>query len=260
MLDPVIRRASAEAATGRRPAPEASPDRRRARFDAEPPGHLPAYLEDHYRWAYLRPASLRVFDHTPVVSLILWGCYGRLKRAAFAELEAGRKILQAACVYGDFSPRLAAHIGPEGRLDVVDIVPLQVANCRRKLRRFDHARVSVADAAAPGDGLYDVVFCFFLLHELPDDRKRRVVDALLWRLAPGGKVVFVDYHRPDRRHPLRPLMGLVFDWLEPFAKTLWRREISSFATGEFTWRKQTYFGGLYQKVVAERRVPHEPPS
>jgi len=47
----------------------------------------------------------------------------------------------------------------------------------------------------------------------------------------------------------------VFDALEPFAKSLLRNEIAGFAGAakDFTWRIETYFGGLYQKVVAERR-------
>ena len=217
---------------------------------------IPDYLEDHYWWAYLRPASVKVFDHNPIVSAILWGCYGRLKRAAFVELKAGQKVLQAACVYGDFSPHLANLVGTDGRLDIIDIAALQVANCRRKLREFPHAQVRVADAAKPGSGVHNVVLCFFLLHELPDNYKRDVIDALLKRAGPDGKVVFIDYHRPHHLHPLRPIMSFVFDCLEPFAKTLWRREISSYAPAadKFTWRKETYFGGLYQKVLAERGV------
>jgi hypothetical protein len=44
--------------------------------------------------------------------------------------------------------------------------------------------------------------------------------------------------------------------LEPFAKTLWRREIRNLASApeRFDWRQNTYFGGLFQKVVAERRA------
>lgn len=219
------------------------------------PVRLPAYLEDHYWWAYLRPASLTVFDHTPVVSMILWGYFRRLKEVLFAELRPGQTVLQAACVYGDFSLQLARVLGARGRLDVVDIAPIQVANCQRKLSKLDNARARVADAAAPGCGPYDAVCCFFLLHELPDDYKREVVDGLLNSVGPGGKVVFIDYHRPDRRHPLRRPTGAVFDLLEPFAKALWLHEIASFATAaeQFTWRKETYFGGLYQKVVAEGR-------
>jgi SAM-dependent methyltransferase len=116
--------------------------------------------------------------------------------------------------------------------------------------------VAVRDAADPVGGLYDVVCCFFLLHEMPEHYKRRVVDTLLDAVRPGGKAVFVDYHRPHWLHPLKGVMSLVFDFLEPFAKDLWVTEIADYAArgGEFTWRKCTYFGGLYQRTVAERQL------
>jgi len=68
--------------------------------------------------------------------------------------------------------------------------------------------------------------------------------------------VFVDYHRPHWAHPLKLITSIVFDTLEPFAKGLWRNEIRDFASdaGNFAWRKKTIFGGLFQKVVAERRA------
>jgi len=164
-------------------------------------------------------------------------------------------VLQPACVYGDLSPGIAAYLGPQGRLDVSDVAPLQVENCRRKLRTFPNATVRVWDAADPRSGIYDVVCSFFLLHEMPDSYKRRVVDALLKAVRPGGKVVFVDYHKPHRAHPLKGLMSLVFDLLEPFAKSLWENDIESFASSavDFVWSKQTYFGGLFQKTIARRR-------
>jgi SAM-dependent methyltransferase len=226
--------------------------------DAKAP-EVPAYLRETYTWAYLRPSSLLAFDNWLVVSAILLGNYVRLKRAAFAEISPGQSVLQPACVYGRFSPDLAALVGPKGRLDVTDIAPIQVENCRRKLADLPHARVRAADAADPGGGPYDAVCCFFLLHELPDAHKRKVIDGLLSSLAPGGKVIFVDYHKPAAFHPLKSPMSVVFDRLEPFAKALWDREISSFATApeRFSWRKEIYFGGLYQKVVAEIPMPAE---
>ncbi len=214
---------------------------------------LPAYLEDVYSWAYLSPRNLALLDRPWVVSAILWGNYRKLVRATLAEVQPGERVLQPACVYGDFSPRLATHVGPAGSLHVADVAPLQVANCRRKLRPYPNARACVRDAADL-DGDYDAVSCFFLLHELPDGYKRKVVDALLGCVVPGGKVIFVDYHRPHGAHPLKPAMSLVFDKLEPFAKALWKRDIRDFA-GEperFSWGKQTYFAGMYQIAVARR--------
>jgi len=215
---------------------------------------IPDYLRDTYHWAYLSRAGRAVFDRPGMVSAILWGNAGRLMGDAAAEFGAGTRVLQTACVYGDFSARLAEQVGPQGRLDVIDVAPLQVANCRRKLAAYPQVKLRVADTAAHEGKGYDGVCCFFLLHEVPDDYKHRIVDRVLDSLRPGGKAVFVDYHAPRRWHPLRGLMALVFRWLEPFAHELWQREIASYATqaGDFTWSKQTYFGGLYQKTVAVR--------
>ncbi|MFQ5774249.1 MAG: rhodoquinone biosynthesis methyltransferase RquA [Kiloniellaceae bacterium] len=207
-----------------------------------------------YAWAYLHPAALAVFDRPVAVSAILWGNHGRLLRATLAELRPGQRVLQPACVYGDLSTKIAAFLGPEGRLRVCDVAPIQVANCRRKLAPFPQATVELHDAAQPRAETYDAVCCFFLLHEMPGSYKRRAVDALLQAVRPGGKAVFVDYHKPHWAHPLKGVMSLVFDTLEPFAKDLWVHEIADYAgaAAHFTWSKRTYFGGLYQKVVALR--------
>lgn len=218
------------------------------------PAGLPAYLRDVYGWAYLNPANAGVLDHDAVVNTILWGNSRRLRRALLCEIEPGQRVLHVAHVYGCLIPELARRIGSEGHLDVVDLVPLQVALCRRKLRGLPQTRVRIADAADPGEGRYDAVTCFFLLHEIPDDRKRAVVDALLARVVPGGRVVFVDYHAPVPWHPLRGFMRRLMTRLEPFAESLWRHEIADFAGDPeaFRWQKWTYFGGLYQKIVATR--------
>lgn len=215
---------------------------------------LPAYLRDIYSWAYLDRTNVRLLDHDAIVAAILLGNHRRLRRALTGEIAPGQRALQAAHVYGCLVPEIARRVGPGGRLDVVDIVPVQAALCRRKLSGFAQARVRLADAAEPGPAIYDVVSAFFLLHEIPDAKKRAVVDALLARVAPGGKAVFIDYHEPAPWHPLRWPFRHMFDRLEPFARSLWRHEIRDFAAhaADFRWDKQTMFGGLYQKVVARR--------
>ena len=217
---------------------------------------LPAYLEETYGWAYLRPASVALLDHDLVASLVLWGQMERLRRMVARELAPGARVLQPACVYGGFSRRIAERLGPAGRLEVRDVAPIQVENCRRKLARFPNCRVACRDAARPTAARYDAVLCFFLLHELPADWKRRVMVALLGAVRRGGKAIFVDYHRPRPLHPLRWPMRALFARLEPFAEEMWRRELREFAppavAARFRWRKTTRFGGLYQMVVARR--------
>ena len=184
----------------------------------------------------------------------MWWQHRRLERAAFSEIEPGQRVLQSACVYGDFSQTLAERVGPDGRLEVVDVAEIQVTNCRRKLEPYGHAIVRHENVLHLPDDDFDVVCCYFLLHELPDDYKQGVSRVLLESVRPGGKVVFVDYHKPHWAHPIRPITSLVFATLEPYAKGLWRREIVDLAGNDerFEWRKETYFGGLYQKVVATR--------
>lgn len=215
---------------------------------------IPSYLRDVYNWTYLNPRNVRFLDNEFVVSFILWGQHRRLQKATFKEFSPGQRVLQPASVYGDFSAALARHLGEEGALVVSDIAPIQVATTRRKLKGLQQATAHLADARAPIGAPYDAVCCYFLLHELPDDYKREVVDALLNSVGPDGKVVFVDYHKPYWTHPLKAVMSVVYDTLEPFAKSLWHTEIRDYATDSsgFTWSKETRFGGLYQQVVAER--------
>jgi len=217
---------------------------------------IPNYLQDTYHWAYLSQRGRALLDRPVVVSAILWGNARRLMEAAAAEFQPGQKILQSACVYGDFSPLLARRVGPQGQLTVIDIAPIQIENCKKKLEEYPHAQVRVADAAAPLPDQVDGVCCFFLLHEVPEEYKTRIVDNLLGLIPPGGKLVFVDYHRPQSWHPLKGIMALVFYLLEPFARRMWDNEINSYAhfATDFSWEKCTYFGGMYQKVVATRRT------
>lgn len=226
---------------------------------AQPPGIdsapvIPDYLHSTYYWAYLNPRNVKLLDREWIVRTILWQQHNRLKQAAFSEIEPGLHVMQTACVYGNFSTDLAAHVGPAGRLEILDVAEVQVRNCQRKLNGHEHVTVRHQDVLYIRDETFDVVCCYFLMHELPDDYKRGVAAALLDSVRPGGKLVFVDYHKPHWAHPLKLITSLVFDTLEPFAKGLWREEIASFAGNDsrFVWRKETYFGGLFQKVVATR--------
>ncbi|BAL26434.1 rhodoquinone biosynthesis methyltransferase RquA [Azoarcus sp. KH32C] len=219
---------------------------------------VPLYLSRTYHWAYLDRRTLPWLDRSLVVSAILWGNAGRLMQAAAEEFQAGQRLLQAACVYGPFSRMLAEQVGGEGDLEVIDVAPIQVANVRRKLDGLPQAQARQGDLAAPDTvdaAAYDAVCCFFLLHEVPPIERACIVHNLLGAVRPGGKIVFVDYHRTHPWHPLRPIMAQVFRWLEPFADSLLDTDIPALSahSGDFEWKKTTLFGGLYQKLVGVRR-------
>jgi ubiquinone/menaquinone biosynthesis C-methylase UbiE len=167
------------------------------------------------------------------------------------------KLLQVACVYGDFTEGLANRLGRDARLEVVDVAPVQLDNLRRKLGARSQVVLWNADSAdlAFADATFEGVVVFFLLHEQPEEVRIRTLREALRVVRPSGKVVFVDYHRPARLNPLRYLMAPVLKVLEPFALSLWHKEIASWlplAARGCTIEKSTYFGGLYQKVVITR--------
>ena len=110
------------------------------------------------------------------------------------------------------------------------------------------------DSTALGfaDASYDQAVIFFLLHEQPAHARRETLREAIRVTKPGGKVVLVDYHGPHLLHPLRYVFQPVLRVLEPFAIDLWRHHISEWlpaAIAPAQIRKETYFGGLYQKVV-----------
>jgi ubiquinone/menaquinone biosynthesis C-methylase UbiE len=219
----------------------------------------PHYLTAHYWWAYVHPRGVWVFERQWLVNLILWGNYTRLRNAALAELGdmLPGKTLQVACVYGDLTGELIGRVAAGGgRLEIVDVLPTQLENLRRKLPPGAPARLLSMDSAdlRIPDASYDRALLFFLLHEQPASHRTRTLSEVFRVVRPGGQIVIVDYALPRWWNPLRYLWRPVLATLEPFALDLWRHEIAHWlpAAARGGWRKQSFFGGLYQKVVIRR--------
>jgi len=217
---------------------------------------VPEYLQKVYWWAYLHPNAVRIFEREWLVNLILWGNFTRLRDGALAELgeKIEGRLLQVACVYGDFTQRIARRLAPEAHLDVVDVANIQLANLRRKLAPDARIQLHQEDSSALhfSNASYDSTLLFFLLHEMPAAVRRATLAEAIRVTKPGGKIVIVDYHKPRLSNPLRYLMYGVLKTLEPFALDLWRNEVADFLPAGFKptrLEKSTSFGDLYQKIV-----------
>jgi ubiquinone/menaquinone biosynthesis C-methylase UbiE len=140
---------------------------------------------------------------------------------------------------------------------VIDVAPVQIKNLHDKLqgkRQWSVLRQDSTDMQFD-DASRDAVVVFFLLHEQPLEVRRRTVAEALRITKPGGKLIFVDYHRPKAWSPFRYLMVPILRTLEPFAMDLWRDEITTWLPADCPSakvEKKTYFAGLYQKVVITR--------
>jgi ubiquinone/menaquinone biosynthesis C-methylase UbiE len=178
---------------------------------------IPGYLEETYWWAYVHPKAVTIFEKQWIVNLILLGNFARLRDAALNELgqEIHGRILQIACVYGDFSVKLAERLTGEGSLDIVDVLPVQLENARRKIPKTASVQILQRDSARLNfpDSCYDKTILFFLLHEMPPATREKTLREAYRVLKPGGKLVITEYHQPasDSRRP--SAMALIDDAL-----------------------------------------------
>jgi ubiquinone/menaquinone biosynthesis C-methylase UbiE len=226
---------------------------------SEPSPHvppLPSYLSQTYWWAYLHPAAVRFFERQWLVNLILWGNFAELRDAALDEIGTPIQgdVLQIACVYGDFTERMVERLGPEGRLHVVDVAPVQLSNLYAKLNGNPRITLHHQDSTNLRfvDASYDHVVLFFLLHEQPEPARIQTIAQALRVVRPGGKVIFVDYHQPSWANPFKYVMVPILRSLEPFAMDMWHKEIVDWLPDNVSptlVQKETFFGGLYQKIV-----------
>ena len=191
----------------------------------------PHYLIAHYWWAYVHPKAVWLFERQCLVNLILWGNYARLRNSAMAELGdvLPGTTLQVACVYGDLTMTLVSRVAAGGgRLDIIDVLPMQLENVHSKLPRGAPVRLLAMDSADLNlpDASYDQALLFFLLHEQPRLYREQTLSEVSRVVKPGGKIVIVDYALPRWWHPLRYLWRPLLAALEPFALDLWRHVIA----------------------------------
>jgi ubiquinone/menaquinone biosynthesis C-methylase UbiE len=217
---------------------------------------IPQYLQTTYWWAYIHPRGVRIFERQWLVNLILWGNYRRLCDVVLQAYGSGGSgaTLQIACAYGDLTPRLEANIGNQGSLDVIDILPIQLANLAQKLPHDSAVKLHCMDSTMLKfpDRHFDRALLFFLLHEQPlDVRKQTLVEAVRVVRA-GGTITIVDYAGPAWFNPLRYIMAPVLALLEPYARDLWNTELTNWLPQDANVEivsSQRFFGGLYQMLT-----------
>jgi SAM-dependent methyltransferase len=122
-------------------------------------------------------------------------------------LQPGTVVADIGAGTGYLSRRLAAAVGPSGRVLAVDVQPemvrmLQALARRDGLRNIEVVLGSETDVRLP-PGSVDLVILVDVYHELAWPRE--LMASILRALKPAGRVVFVEYRAEDPQVPIKPL-------------------------------------------------------
>lgn len=124
-------------------------------------------------------------------------------------LRGRQRVLEVGCGFGLFGCYFAAR-NPEVQWLGLDLNPGRIDMARKAAARLGlpNARFRVADAreALELEADFDAVVMMDLLHHIPDESKRQLLDTVLSRLAPGGVLVIKDVTR-------KPSWKLFFTWV-----------------------------------------------
>jgi ubiquinone/menaquinone biosynthesis C-methylase UbiE len=204
---------------------------------------------------YSNMRLIKLVDWQPVISAILLFQYHRLVSRITAEIRQldlrGRKVLITSCAFGNVIPRVvkaAVQAGAE-RVLVADIIRNELIHARSKLLEENATAMKLADGAVA------VNVIFFLLHELPHHLKGQALSEAGRMLAPGGKLLLAEFHRPEIR-VLRALSWMYFKVFEPLGLALWSthdplRCLENM--GAWSCGRETCFFGNFQTIVATKQ-------
>ena len=151
------------------------------------------------------------------------------------EIAPGATVVDLGAGVGYFTWRLANAVGPAGKVIAVDIQPGMIEQLEKNLAERDIRNVDIVlgsedDPKLPV-GAVDLVLLVDVYHELQQPEK--TMEHVRRSLAPGGRVVIIEYRKEDPSIPIRPLhkmtarevrsevepMGFVFDKLLGYLPT-----------------------------------------
>lgn len=206
---------------------------------------------------------IKLVDYQPLISAILLFQYHRLVSKIVAELDKidlqGRQVMITSCAFGNVIPRVvkAAVDGGAERVLIADIIDNELTHAQSKLGDLA-SRVELieddATAMRRPDAMAAANVMFFLLHELPHPLKIKALSEAGRMLAPGGKLLLAEFHRP-RPWVLRAMSWTYFKVFEPLGLALWSSHDPLKCLeqmGGWKCEQTTCFHGYFQVISATK--------
>lgn len=220
--------------------------------------------KSHVYPVYSNMRLIKLVDFQPIISAILLFQYHCLVSKIVSELKplalSNKKVLITSCAFGNVIPRVvkaAIQAGAE-RVLIADIIDNELIHAKSKLGRFSEKVEFIEDNATAmklGDHVVAANVIFFLLHELPNHLKGPALNEAGRTLAPGGKLLLAEFHRP-KIWVLRALSWTYFKVFEPYGLALWNTHdplLYLENLGGWKCERTTYFFGNFQVITATKQ-------
>lgn len=224
---------------------------------------LPSNQVSHIYPIYSEKWLIRFVDFQPLISAILLFQYDKVVDRIIIELHKtalkNKRVLMTSCAFGNVIPRIVRTSIDEGAESVIvtDIIANELNRAEGKLEDFAGKVIfseQNATCMEQKDNSIDINVIFFLLHELPNNLKDLALSEASRVIAPGGKLIIAEFHRPNFL-PMRLLSRAYFKVFEPYAHAIWDmydpvRTLKK--TGKWKYERTTYFFSNFQVVVATK--------
>jgi ubiquinone/menaquinone biosynthesis C-methylase UbiE len=153
--------------------------------------HTEDNVKKYYHWRagnYDAGSSFEVEHHLEAIQL--------------AGIQAGQRILDAACGTGRATLDLAKAVGTAGQVDALDLSEDMLGQARAKLEQAGLSQRVVfkqgnARALPYPDGTFDLLYNGYMFDLIPTDGFLPILKEFLRVLKPGGKLVLVNMSKPD---------------------------------------------------------------
>lgn len=121
------------------------------------------------------------------------------------KLKPGMIVADIGAGSGYFSFRMAPRVGTKGKILAVDIQPemLAIVNERSRINRVKNVETVLGktdDTCLKPDSV-DLILLVDVYHEF--DKPFEMTTSMVKSLKKGGRVVFVEYRKEDRRVPIK---------------------------------------------------------
>ena len=133
------------------------------------------------------PSRLEIF-----LTRIAFLFYGKSVYRAFANslpLKGSDRVLDFGCGMGTVA-HYTAKMLTNGHLTCLDISERWLNECRKNLRAYGNVTFVQTEDPAFENKSFNLVYCHFVLHDIPEEQLKKIIPVLAESLKPGGMLVF----------------------------------------------------------------------